>query len=244
MLFRSYTATVGPDAIRWTHASSPASLLHVGDLALFSVGTIDSTNHRLEVMLDQEPLVEGALVALEPATGEVKALVGGYDFERSEFDRAVQSYRQPGSAFKPFVYLAALDSGYTLADTLFDEPTVFMDNRTNVEYQPENYTREYYGTLTLRTALEESRNIVSVKLLNQVGYRRAIDVATRMGIRSHLSPYPSLALGASEVSLWDMVSAYSVLANQGIRVEPHLLRRVVDREGKMREETQIGRAHV
>jgi penicillin-binding protein 1A len=232
-----YLATVGPDAIRWTHALAPSSLLHVGDLALFSVVNVDTANHRLEVTLDQEPLVEGALVALEPATGEVKALVGGYDFERSEFDRALQSYRQPGSAFKPFVYLAALDSGYTLADTLFDEPTVFLDNRTNVEYQPENYTREYYGTLTLRTALEESRNIVSVKLLNQVGYRRAIDMAAKMGIRSHLSPYPSLALGASEVSLWDMVSAYSVLANQGIRVEPHLIRRVIDREGKLREET-------
>jgi len=164
--------------------------------------------------------------------------VGGYDFERSEFDRATQSLRQPGSAFKPFVYLAALDSGYTLADILFDEPTVFLDGKTNVEYQPENYTRKYYGSMTLRTALEESRNIVSVKLINQVGYRKSIDFATRMGIRSRLNPYPSLALGASEVTLWDMVSAYSVLPNQGIRVEPHMIRRVLDREGKLREETR------
>ena len=233
-----YEATVGPEEIKWTRASSPAVLLHPGDVTLFLVTEVDRERKRLRVVLDQEPLVEGALVALEPATGEVKALVGGYDFERSEFDRAIQTLRQPGSAFKPFVYLAALDSGYTLADILFDEPTVFLDSRTNVEYQPENYTRQYYGSMTLRTALEESRNIVSVKLINQVGYRKSIDFASRMGIRSRLNPYPSLALGTSEVSLWDMVSAYSVLPNQGIRVEPHMIRRVLDREGKLREETR------
>lgn len=233
-----FEASVGPREIAWTRAPSPASILHAGDVALFLVQGIDRERHRVNVMLDQEPLVEGALVALEPATGEVKALVGGYDFARSEFDRAVQSLRQPGSAFKPFVYLAALDSGYTLADPLFDEPTVFLDSRTNVEYQPENYTKQYYGWLTLREALEESRNIVSVKLLNQIGYRKTIDLATRMGIKSRLSPYPSLALGTSEVSLWDLVSAYSVFPNQGIRVEPHLIRRVLDREGGVREEVQ------
>jgi penicillin-binding protein 1A len=234
--FGEYQASLGPEQIKWTRAASPASILHPGDVTLFAVEQVDRVNKRLLVSLDQDPLVEGALVALEPATGEVKALVGGYDFERSEFDRAIQSLRQPGSAFKPFVYLAALDSGYTLADILFDEPTVFLDSRTNVEYQPENYTRQYYGGMTLRTALEESRNIVSVKLINQVGYRKTIDLAAKMGVGSRLSPYPSLALGSSEVSLWDMVSAYSVLPNQGIRVEPHMIRKVMDREGKQREE--------
>jgi penicillin-binding protein 1A len=233
-----YSAEIGPKEIQWTRSSSPASILHPGDVTLFMVEDVDRQRRTLRVVLDQEPQVEGALVAVEPATGEVKALVGGYDFERSEFDRAIQSLRQPGSAFKPFVYLAALDRGYTLADSLFDEPTVFLDSKTSVEYQPENYTRKYYGSMTLRTALEESRNIVSVKLINQVGYRKTIDFATRMGIRSRLSPYPSLALGASEVSLWDMVSAYSVLPNQGIRVEPHMIRKVLDREGKLREETR------
>ncbi len=231
-----YEASVGPEEIKWTHIQSPASIFHAGDVTLFLVREVDPERKRLRLELDQEPQVEGALVAIEPATGEVKALVGGYDFERSEFDRATQSLRQPGSAFKPFVYLAALDSGYTLADILFDEPTVFLDSKTNVEYQPENYTRQYYGSMTLRTALEESRNIVSVKLINQVGYRKTIDFATRMGIRTKLSPYPSLALGASEVTLWDMVSAYSILPNQGIRVDPHMVRRVLDREGKMLEE--------
>src|SRR5262249_52753555 len=134
-----YLGTVGPKEMQWTRAASPAAILHPGDVTLFQVEGIDREHHRLQLALDQEPAVEGALVALEPSTGEVKALVGGYDFERSEFDRAIQSYRQPGSAFKPFVYLAALDSNYTLADLLFDEPTVFLDSRTNVEYQPENY---------------------------------------------------------------------------------------------------------
>ena len=231
-----FQAVVGPPEIQWTRAASPASILHPGDVTLFQIQEIDRVSHRLKLGLDQDPIVEGALVALEPATGEVKALVGGYDFDRSEFDRVIQSYRQPGSAFKPFVYLAALDSGYTLADTLFDEPTVFLDSKTNVEYQPENYTRKYYGAMTLRTALEESRNIVSVKLLNQTGYRKTMDLASRMGIKSRLNPYPSLALGAAEVSLWDLVSAYSVFPNQGIRVDPHMLRRVLDRGGKLREE--------
>jgi penicillin-binding protein 1A len=234
--FGDYSAEVGAQEIQWTRAASPATVFHAGDVTLFLVTEVDREHRRLKVVLDQEPSVEGALMAIEPATGEVKALVGGYDFERSEFDRAIQSLRQPGSAFKPFVYLAALDSGYTLADTLFDEPTVFLDSKTNVEYQPENYTRKYYGSMTLRTALEESRNIVSVKLINKVGIRKAMEFASRMGIHSRLNPYPSLALGASEVSLWDMVSAYSVLPNQGIRVDPHMIRRVLDREGKLREE--------
>ena len=232
-----FQGTVGMPEIQWTRAGSVSAILHAGDVTLFEVKDVDRNAKHVRIALDQEPIVEGSLMAMDPGTGEVKALVGGYDFSRSQFDRVMQSYRQPGSAFKPFVYLAALDSQYTLADTLFDEPTVFLDGKTNVEYQPENYTRKYYGAMTLRTALEESRNIVSVKLLNQVGYRKTIDLAQRMGIRSRLNPYPSLALGAAEVSLWDLVSAYSVFPNQGIRVEPHLLRKVLDRSGKLREET-------
>jgi penicillin-binding protein 1A len=161
-----------------------------------------------------------------------------WDFNRSQFDRATQSYRQAGSAFKPFVYAAALESGYTLAQTIFDEPTVFVDQATGDQYQPNNYYRKYYGITTLREAMEESRNIVAVKLLNEVGYGRTIDTARRMGISSALRPYPSMALGTMEVSLWDLVTAYSVFANQGVRVEPHFIRQVVDREGRVREEAK------
>ncbi len=233
-----YTAHFGSEGIDWTQKTIPNQVLKVGDVAQFLVQSIDEPKRELRVKLDQEPLVEGALMAIEPATGEIKALVGGYDFGRSEFDRSMQSYRQAGSAFKPFVYTTALDAGYTLAETVFDEPTVFVDPATGDEYQPSNYYRKYYGVTTLREAMEESRNIVAVKLLNQVGYSKTIDTARKMGITSPLRPYPSMALGTMEVSLQDLTTAYSIFPNQGVRVEPHLIRYVADREGKMREEAK------
>ncbi|OLD65317.1 MAG: hypothetical protein AUI52_07795, partial [Acidobacteria bacterium 13_1_40CM_2_68_10] len=233
-----YTAHFGPEGIDWTQKSIPNQVLKVGDVSPFLVVSIDEPKKELKVKLDQEPLVEGALLAIDPATGEIKALVGGYDFNRSEFDRSMQSYRQAGSAFKPFVYTTALDSGNTLADTIFDEPTVFVDPATGDEYQPSNYYRKYYGVTTLREAMEESRNIVAVKLLNQVGYSRTIDTARKMGISSPLRPYPSMALGTMEVSLIDLTTAYSIFPNQGVRVEPHFIRYVADRDGTMREEAK------
>jgi len=244
-----YSAKIGPEAIDWTRKTALSQVIKVGDVAPFLVQGIDEAKKELQVKLDQEPLVEGALLAIDPATGEIKALVGGYDFGRSEFDRAMQSYRQAGSAFKPFVYTTALDSGYTLADRVFDEPTVFVDPATGDEYQPANYYRKYYGDTTLREAMEESRNIVTVKLLNQVGYGRTIETARKMGITSPLNPYPSMGLGTMEVSLIDLTTAYSIFPNQGVRVEPHFIRYVADREGKMREEakpkvTEVLRADV
>jgi penicillin-binding protein 1A len=233
-----YTAQIGSEAIDWTGKSSVAQVLKVGDVAPFLVVAVDEAKKEIRAKLDQVPLVEGALLAIDPSNGEIKALVGGYDFNRSEFDRTMQSYRQAGSAFKPFVYSAAIESGYTLADTIFDEPTVFIDPATKDQYQPSNYYRKYYGITTLRQAMEESRNIVAVKLLNQVGYQKTINLARAMGITSPLQPYPSMALGTMEVSLVDLTSAYSVFPNQGVRVEPHLIRDVADREGKLREEAK------
>jgi len=233
-----YTAHFGPEGIDWTGKTIPNQVLKVGDVTPFLVLGIEESKRELRVKLDQEPLVEGALMAIDPATGEIKALVGGYDFNRSEFDRSMQSYRQAGSAFKPFVYTTALDSGHTLADTIFDRPTVFVDKKTGDEYQPDNYYRKYYGVTTLRQAMEESRNIVAVKLLNQIGYSRTIETARKMGISSRLEPYPSMALGTEEVSLIDLTTAYSIFPNQGVRVEPHFIRYVADRDGKMREEAK------
>jgi penicillin-binding protein 1A len=233
-----YTARFGPEAIDWTRKPTLPQALKVGDVAPFLITGVDEAKKELRVKLDQEPLVEGALLAIDPSNGEIKALVGGYDFNRSEFDRAIQSYRQAGSAFKPFVYSAALDTGYTLADTVFDEPTVFVDPATKEEYQPNNYYRRYQGITTLRQAMEESRNIVAVKLLNQVGYKKTIALARAMGVTSPLQPYPSMALGTMEVSLIDLTTAYSVFPNQGVRVEPHFIRDVVDREGSIREEAK------
>jgi len=232
-----WTAHVGPEGVQWT-GRSVAQALKTGDVAPFLVQAIDEGKKTLAVRLDQEPDAESALLVIEPATGEIRALVGGWDFNRSQFDRATQSYRQAGSAFKPFVYAAALEAGYSLAQTIFDEPTVFVDQATGDQYQPNNYYRKYYGTTTLREAMEESRNIVAVKLLNEVGYGRTIDTARRMGISSPLRPYPSMALGTMEVSLMDLTTAFSVFANQGVRVEPHFIRQVVDREGRVREESK------
>jgi penicillin-binding protein 1A len=143
----------------------------------------------------------------------------------------MQARRQTGSAFKPFVYAAALGHGMTLADTLLDEPTVFLDRKNPVPYQPENYTLKYYETVTLRTAIEKSANIATVKLLNVIGYDAVIDTARRLGISGDLQPFPSLALGSFEISLLELTSAYGTFANQGVLVQPHLVREVRNREG-------------
>jgi penicillin-binding protein 1A len=233
-----YSAEIDPGAIDWTKEKSLNKVFEVGDVAPFLIEAIDEAEKTMKVKLDQIPLAEGALIAIDPGTGEIRALIGGYDFNRSQFNRAVQSYRQAGSAFKPFVYVAALDAGYSLGSVIFDEPTVFLDPATGDHFQPNNFTRRYYGGTTLRRAMEKSRNIVSVKLLNQVGYGRTIDLARRLGISSPLQPYPSLALGTMEVSLIDLTTAYSVFPNQGVRVEPHFIRYVSDWEGTILEEAK------
>jgi len=181
---------------------------------------------------------QAALIAIDPRSGEILALVGGRDHSHSEYDRAMQARRQPGSLFKPFVFATALAQGWTLADTLLDEPTVFLDPRRPVPYQPENFSRRYYGTITLRTALEKSINISTVKLLDRVGYDAVIETGRRLGIRSRLRPYPSLALGAFELSLLEVTSAYGAFANQGLLREPHFIRDVTDRHGRVLHRTR------
>lgn len=193
---------------------------------------VDSGIRRLERRGQGGAEVQAALVAIDPVRGEVLALVGGRDFSRSEFDRATQARRQTGSLFKPFVYAAALERGWTLADTLLDEPTVFLDRSNPVPYQPENFDRRYHGTLTLRAALERSVNIVTVKLLQRIGCEPVIDMARRLGVRGRLRPYPSLALGVFELTLLEMTSAYGAFANRGLLIEPHWIERVLDSGGR------------
>ncbi|MEE9218959.1 MAG: PBP1A family penicillin-binding protein, partial [Acidobacteriota bacterium] len=233
-----WTGTLLPAGIQWTQRRSLPEVLERGDVTLFEVTSVDEAKRALELELDQEPKVEGALVAIEPATGEIKAMIGGYDFNRSEFNRATQALRQSGSAFKPIVYLSALVHGLTPADLILDAPTVFAARRSEEHYQPENYTRRYYGLTTLREALESSRNIVSVRLLNQIGYQKTLGLARRMGIRSPLHAFPSTALGSSEVSLLELTSAYSIFPNQGIRVEPHVIKYVAGRDGNVLDKAE------
>ena len=224
-----YAGTLGAEEVAWTGKKVPAALIDVGDIVRVHLSGLQDDGSA-ELTLDQEPLVEGAMVVLDPSSGAVRALVGGLDFERSEYNRAIQASRQTGSAFKPFVYAAALASGWTLADILLDEPTVFLDPRNPEPYQPENYSNKYYGTITLRTGLEKSANIATVKLLDRIGYEPVISMARRLGITTPLRPFPSLALGSFETRLLELTAAYGAFANQGVLVDPHLVEEVTDQD--------------
>jgi penicillin-binding protein 1A len=177
---------------------------------------------------------EGGVLVIEPQTGYIKAMVGGSDFARSEFNRAVNARRQPGSAFKPFVYLAALEAGWTPARMLEDTPISFtFGGRT---WAPENYDGKFRGQVTLQQALEESINVPTVRLAKEIGVERIIAVAKRLGIQSQIQPNLALALGASDVTLLELTAAYAALANQGARMEPIVVRYVTDAQGRMIEE--------
>jgi len=177
------------------------------------------------------------VVTVEPQTGYVKAMVGGSDFFRSEFNRAVQAKRQPGSAFKPFIYIAALEAGFTPASQIEDSPVSFAVGGKNGQvWKPENYDRKFRGSTTLQQAIEESVNVVTVKLQERIGLAKTIQVARRLGITSPLDVNLSLALGTSDVSLLEITSAYGTLANQGVWMPPVTVRYVTDAQGKLLEE--------
>jgi penicillin-binding protein 1A len=179
---------------------------------------------------------EGAVVTIEPHTGYVRAVVGGYDFFRSEFNRAVQAKRQPGSAFKPFVYVAALESGFTAASRIDDSPVSYAVGRNGQAWKPENYDRKFRGSTTLQQAIEESVNVVTVKLEERVGIKHTVQVARKLGITSALTTDLTLALGSSDLSLLELTSAYGTFANQGVWMPPTAVRHVTDAQGKLLEE--------
>src|SRR5947208_11108533 len=179
---------------------------------------------------------EGAIITIEPQTGYVKAMVGGYDFLRSEFNRAVQAKRQPGSAFKPFIYIAALEAGLTPATQIDDSPVSYAVGPNGQAWKPENYDRKFRGPTTLQQAIEESVNVVTVKLQERVGINKTVQVARRLGITSPLDINLSLALGTSDLSLPELTSAYGALANQGVWMPPVTVRYITDAQGKLLEE--------
>jgi 1A family penicillin-binding protein len=179
---------------------------------------------------------EGALVTIEPQTGYVRAMVGGYDFFRSEFNRAVQARRQPGSAFKPFVYVAALEAGFTPATRVDDAPVSYAVGSNGQAWKPDNYDRKFRGSITLQQAIEESVNVVTVKVQERIGLSRTIQMARRFGISSPLDANLSLALGTSDLTLLELTSAYGALANQGQWLPPTTMRYVTDSQGKLLEE--------
>jgi len=226
-------------AAKWTHTSSLRRILKPGDLVLVRLPEPlpDGDDAELEVALLQEPALEAALVAMDNRSGAIRALVGGFDYDRSEFNRAIQAKRQCGSAFKPFVYVTAFQQGFTAADTLLDAPFLLPDAEGNLTYCPKNYYPKYFGITTLRRALEHSYNATAVKLQQLVGGDAVVDTARRFGISTPLHPYATLALGALEVRLVDLVRAYAGIANLGESPEPRYLTEVSDRDGRTLERT-------
>jgi penicillin-binding protein 1A len=222
----------------WTRKTNPSQLVARGDLVEAKILTIDPAEHTATASLDQPPAVEGGVLALDNRTGQITAMVGGYSFDRSKFNRATQAFRQVGSAFKPFVYTAAIDRGYTPTTILEDVPVTFPGGAGSPPYSPQNYDRKFEGPVTLRHALEESRNVPAVRVMDQLGPKQVIAYARRFGLTSPLPPYLSVALGAAEATLLEMTSAYSIFPNQGVRMTPYSVLKVTDREGNVLEENR------
>ena len=200
---------------------------------VLKVGDIILTNRKKDgtYTLNQIPLAEGALVALDPHTGRVLAMQGGFAFERNQFNRAVQALRQPGSSFKPFVYTAALDSGYTPSSLILDAPIV-MENVDGTKWKPENYSKQFYGPTTLRVGIEKSRNLMTIRLAQAIGMRKVLEYGKKFNISDHLERNLATALGAGETTLLRLTTAYGMLVNGGKKISPIFIDRIQDREGK------------
>ncbi|UTO27699.1 penicillin-binding protein 1A [Bartonella harrusi] len=211
----------------WKTVRDLSHLLEVGDVVFVEKASNTENIYRLQ----QIPKIEGAIVAMEPHTGRVLAMVGGFSFATSEFNRATQAYRQPGSAFKPIVYAAALDNGYTPASVVLDGPIEIRQYNGEI-WQPKNYGGTFAGPSTLRYGIEYSRNLMTVRLAYDMGMPLVAEYAERFGIVDKLQPYLPMALGAAETTVLRMVTAYSVIANGGRSIHPSLIDRIQDRYGK------------
>jgi len=227
-----YTATLGRADVAWT--KTPVTrLLTRGDVVYVKVLSLASGG-KARVSLEQDSGTQGALLAIDNASGEVRAMVGGRDFNLSKFNRATQALRQVGSSFKPYVYTAAIDQGATPDDTIVDSPVIFQT--ASGQYFPHNYDDKYEGTITLRRALAQSRNVPALKLADKIGIRTVEDYAHKFGVTSALPPYLPVALGAAEVTLLEQTSAYSVFPDDGVRLAPRFVTKVTDYDGRVLEE--------
>jgi penicillin-binding protein 1A len=225
-----YEADLTREGFSWTRRAAASDILKPGDLIEVELTALDDEKSVASVRLEQTPQVEGALVAIDNRTGQIKAMVGGWDFGRSKFNRAVQAYRQLGSTFKPLVYTAAIDRGFTPASILTDEPTSWVAGPNQPLYQPQNYDHMFEGPITLRRALEDSRNVPAVKMMETLGPQQVLGYAKRFGFEEDFPPYLPIALGAGEATLLEVTSAYSVFPNQGVRMKPLTITKVLDRE--------------
>jgi penicillin-binding protein 1A len=212
-------------------------VLRLGDVIKISVTKVTAAStDPIEAQLEQDTEVEGALLAVDPRNGLVRSMVGGYDFERSQFNRAIQARRQPGSVFKPVVYAAALDLGFTPATLIQDTPITFENAADREKWRPSNYDNRFLGEVTLRNSLLASRNIPTIRLLNDVGVDAVIQYARRLGIKSPLERDFTLALGSSVTPLIEMIQPYIVFSTGGYQQEPLFIRKIVDRDGQILEE--------
>ena len=206
-----------------------SQVLNKGDLILVEK---DSKKDDSSYFLRQIPDVEGAFMAIDAHTGKVLAVVGGYSYEKSQFNRATQALRQTGSTFKPFVYLAALEQGYSPTDLVLDAPFVFDQGPGLPKWKPENYSKKFYGPMTLRQGIEKSRNLMTVRLAQDIGMKSVSDLSRRMGVNRNLPPLLSMSLGAGDTRLKDITNAYAEIVNGGKKIEPYFIERIQDRNGK------------
>ena len=226
---------LGPDPSKDVKVlPSVKGLLKEGDVIEVAIKQVDAD--KVHWRLEQTPSVQGALVALDPRNGAVRAMVGGYDFLRSEYNRAVMAHRQPGSAFKPIIYGAALQQGLSPATLVLDAPVVYEDEETKKIWKPENYEKRFYGVISLREALIHSRNLATVRLLQRIGIRPATEFARGLGITSPLNYDLSFGLGSSSITLLEITSAYGVFANQGFLNRPYTIANVQDPSGEALEQ--------
>ena len=211
-------------------------LLKPGDVV--EVGIKKLAKDGIQLTLEQSPIVEGGLIAIDPKSGAIRAMVGGVDFSRSEYNRAVQAHRQPGSAFKPLIYATAMGQGLSPATQILDAPVVYEQQEEDKIWKPENYGRKFHGMVSLRDALAHSHNLATVRLLDKVGIKNVIEFSRSVGLTSPLQADLSLGLGSSSVGLMELTSVYGVFLNQGTRVEPFAVKAVMDNTGKTLETTQ------
>jgi penicillin-binding protein 1A len=232
-----YRVDLAREGYAWTRRTNAADLFKPGDLIEIRVDKIDDATGKLTASLEQTPLAEAALLAIDNRTGQIRAMVGGWSFARSKFNRAVQAYRQLGSTFKPVVYTAAIDRGFTPASIIVDAPVSYAAG-SEEPYSPQNYDHKFEGPVTLRHALEESRNIPAVKMMAELEPATVLGYARRFGFTQNFPPYLAIALGAGEGTLLEVTSAYTVFPNQGVRMKPISVLKVQDRDGNQLEENR------
>ncbi len=235
---KEFEGVLTQEDIKWTGRKNLSTILRKGDVIEVKIDKIDQEKKKFHAYLEQEPELQGAVIGINAKTGEIKVMVGGYSFSESQFNRAIQAKRQTGSAIKPLIYSLAIESGLTPSSQFIDEPYFYFDKWINELWAPQNFDHKYRGLVTLRRGLEESINIVTAKLVETLTPERVVQHIKKFGITTNIKPYMSISLGAFEIPLIEMVSAYSVFPNQGIRMKPYFIVRIEDREGNLLEENR------